>query len=84
MRLPEFTAESSLSKASGNYTGFFTRASHGTSSVVAQLFDYSIFGADYWGNVADQYFFCRPPCGRDGMGHCHCPTVTSGQSGWIR
>jgi hypothetical protein len=74
MRLPEFVAEASLYRPSEKYTGFFARASQGVSTVVAQ-FDYSTLGPDYWANVANQYFFCQRPCGRDKHGNCHCPTV---------
>jgi hypothetical protein len=76
MRLPEFTAEASLNRASGEYTGFSTGASRpGNSSVVAQ-YDFSTLGIDYWALVASQRIGCNPPfCSLDSFGRCHCRTA---------
>jgi hypothetical protein len=72
MRLPEFTAEVSLYKASAKYTGFSTRAGrHDSSSVTAQF----VFGGPQsWGGW---WWFnqCPAGCHRGADGHCHCYTT---------
>lgn len=74
MRLPEFTAEASLYRAS-KYFGFSMGAGRPRASSVTPQ---SYFGVDldYFEWVAFQYFSCLPPlCGRDNRGQCHCLTV---------
>ncbi len=75
MRLPEFTAEASVYRASRLYTGFYTRASQpDASSVTAQQLVGGV-DVDFWQGVAQRMIDCKPPfCGYDQNGQCHCTT----------
>ena len=72
MRLPKFTAETSLDRFGAKYSFFSARADWPeAAAVTAQALVAGRSGLGFW--------FCPPPfCGRDEYGRCHCLTVTFG------